>query len=539
MIILPRRPLVGLAIIFMTGTALGLVFPVHPVVAFCVAAACLIPAFMGNYLSPGKPYWGSVLAHIGIFGAMFGLAWGHASPPPGDSAPAPSTLLSLPSGVAMTGVVRDEPVCISCRNGKAIWKFPVSLEQIKGRGLSEWQATSGTVRVRLYATPTDPTPAYGERWTFWGYMSQMTYKKGRFIGQTGPPFFSGSASKALLLETGAGNPLIQSCLRGRVWAERLLAQGIRDRPEQNRILNSILLGYYSQIPRDLYRAFANTGTLHVFAISGSHVMIFAAAVIFLLAACGLPRTRWILFLGPLLVLYTAMTGMQPSAVRACIMAIIYWIAPMIGRKPDIYTTLALSAILILAVQPDDLTNIGFILSYVAVLGLVLLCPVFLTPLHRCFRHDDFKLEPDPPWQNLLRSGWILFSDLLAVSLAAWLVTAPLTAWFFGNFSPIGLLANLLIVPLSSLVIITGVLALTLGSCFLFLADLFNHANLALITLMTESARYFARIPGGCLEVPAPPLWAILLFYTLLLTTRFAWWVYGGGERISMRVVDEE
>jgi competence protein ComEC len=220
-----------------------------------------------------------------------------------------------------------------------------------------------------------------------------------------------------------------------------------------------------------------------------------------------------------------MTGLQPSAVRAGIMAGIYWFAPLIGRKSDIYTTLAASAILILAWTPADLTNIGFILSYIAVLGLVLLCPVFMAPLHRCFRHDPLKLEADPPWQDNLRGVWLMFADMFSVSLAAWLVTAPLTMLFFGNFALIGLPANLLVVPLSSLVIITGVLSLTLGSCFLFLADLFNHANLALILLMTESTRWFATIHHGYLKVDPPPLWLILVFYAGLLTGRFAVWVY--------------
>jgi competence protein ComEC len=170
-------------------------------------------------------------------------------------------------------------------------------------------------------------------------------------------------------------------------------------------------------------------------------------------------------------------------------------------------------------------NIGFILSYVAVLGLVLLCPVFMAPLHRCFQHDPLKLEPDPPWQENLRAVWLMFADMFSVSLAAWLVTAPLTILFFGNFALIGLPANLLVVPLSSLVIITGVLSLTLGSCFLFLADLFNHANLALIILMTESTRWFAGIPHGYMKVESPPLWLMLVFYAGLLIARFTVWVY--------------
>ncbi len=105
------------------------------------------------------------------------------------------------------------------------------------------------------------------------------------------------------------------------------------------------------------------------------------------------------------------------------------------------------------------------------------------------------------------------------------MTTPLALIFFGNFSPIGLPANLLVIPLSSLVIITGVLSLTLGSCALFLADLFNHANLALIVLMTESTRWFAAIPYGYLKTPPVPLWSVLVFYVALLFTRFAIWVY--------------
>ena len=258
----------------------------------------------------------------------------------------------------------------------------------------------------------------------------------------------------------------------------------------------------------------------MYSIIAIHVVIYLGAVIFILAACGLPRTVWILLLGPLLVVYIVMTGLQPSAVRAGIMGTIYWLAPLIGRKSDLYTAMAASAILILAVQPEDVANVGFILSYVAVLGLVLFCPVFTQPLHNLFPHDPLKLEPDLRWQERLRTVWRLFAEMVSVSLAAWLVTAPLTAWFFGNFSPIGLPANLLVVPLSSLVIITGVLSLTFGSCALWLADLFNHANLALIAMMTESARWFARIPGGCLTIDPPPIWAVLLFYALLLAARF-------------------
>ena len=552
---LPRRPLTGLAIAFVAGTGLGLALPTNQIVLLFASAGCLavvlfsillsdafgragvIPAKLVAGIKPALPVVPSpnsimpagvgeqrpstIMVHTALLATVLGLGWANAVPPPGNTDQTIPSIISLPAGAGMVGIIADEPVCVSTRSGKSTWKFPVTVEQVRAGWSNGWQEATGTVRVRLFSTNGNRIPAYGERWAFSGYMAQTVFKQGRFAGKPGGVFFSGSAKKAWFKAGEAGNPFIAKCLTARVWAGKILSQGITDRPDQACILSSILLGYYSQIPRDLYQAFAKTGTLHVFAISGSHVVILGGIVIFILAAGGMSRMFWVLLLGPLLIFYTAMTGLDPSAVRACIMGIIYWMAPLIGRKSDIFTTLAASAILILAFAPGDLVNVGFLLSYVAVLGLVLFCPVFMAPLHRCFQPDPLKLEPDPRWKEMGREGWKLFSDLLAVSLAAWLATAPLTALFFGNFSPIGLPGNLVVVPLSSIVIITGAISLTMGSCFLFLADLFNHANLALITLMTEFTRWLAAIPGGCIKVSPPPIWAILLFYTILLAGRFA------------------
>lgn len=447
-------------------------------------------------------------------------------------------MVKLPTGVLLTGIIGDEPVPVATKNGKLLLKFPVIAEQIRTGRSNDCHAVSGIIRVRLSAEPGTPVPAYGERWSFPGHINQAIYKQGLLAGRPGGLFFTGSARKARRLAEHQGNALVKFCLEKRVWAGRILAHGIADRPEQTCILQSILLGYYSQIPRDLYQTFANTGTLHVFAISGSHVIIYLGVVITLLAACGVPRTRWVPFMAPLLILYTVMTGLQPSAVRACIMAIVYWLAPLLGRKPDIFTTLATSAIIILAIQPQDLTHIGFILSYTAVLGLVLYCPVFSGWLKQFFTHDPLKLESDHPWQTNLRALWGHFSDLLSVSTAAWLVTMPLSLLFFGTFSPIGLPANLLVVPLSSLVIITGVLSLTFGSIALVFADLFNHANLALIVLMTQSAKCFAAIPYGYMKAPPIPLWAVLAFYGVLIIIRFAIWVYAKEKTIPFSEGEE-
>jgi competence protein ComEC len=255
-----------------------------------------------------------------------------------------------------------------------------------------------------------------------------------------------------------------------------------------------------------------------------HVVIIAGAIVFVLSACGLCRTRWALLLGPALIVYTIMTGFQPSAVRACIMGVAYAAAPLCHRRADLHTSLALAALLILAVNPGDLANAGFILSFVAVLGLGLFYPVFAEPLRRRLMVDPLQLQPEPRWKALGRAGLHHVTGLIAMSLAAWIATTPLTAWYFGLFSPIALPGNLAAVPLASLIIITGLIALVTGNFALGLAAVFNHANLVLATLLAGSIRLLNAIPFGHIQVPAPTILAMIAWYALLILWRFKIWV---------------
>jgi competence protein ComEC len=341
-----------------------------------------------------------------------------------------------------------------------------------------------------------------------------------------------NASKGKCISVGNGSVIVEKCLEARADAARILCIGIEDYPDYMATINSLLLGYRSQMPQDAYRAYAATGTIHIFAIDGFHIVVQAAVIIFALGAFGIPRTRWILFLAPMLILYTVMTGLPPSALRACVMAIIFWSAPLLGRRNDVYSALAASAILILAFVPSDFMSLGFILSYVVVLGLVLLYPVFARPLQKLFAPDPLRLQPEPRWILFLRTCWSHLSVLLATSLAAWLVSAPLTAYYFQMFSLIALAGNLIAMPLASLMIVTGALSLVFGSCIEFLADVFNHANLALAFLMKRSMEFFAAIPGGNFPVDPPPIWLILVFYFVLA-------VFAAQYRQPCMVVKEE
>lgn len=517
---LPGRPLAGIALFFTAGIYLGLTYPTPSVIPFAIGAILMPTCLVCSCLRPPAA---RRLATATLLLAITCIGWTHAAMQAESRPGLVAHILSAPTaGVGVIGVLDDNAVPMETKTNGIAWKAPITLEQMRLSTESPWQPVTGPAWVRFQLPTRFRPPQYGERWAFSGYLNPGTNAPP--CRAPPRPVFMSAGRSAHWIVSGQGNAIVQFALDARSKALILLTHGITRFQKESAILNSLLLGVRGQMPKELYQAFANTSTLHVFAISGSHVVILAGVLVLALSAANIPRTRWILVLAPVLLLYTIMTGLQSSATRACIMGILFWSAPLLGRKPDLHSSLGAAAILLLAWSPDNLTDAGFLLSFVAVLGLGLFTPVFSEPLQRRFRKDPLQLQPDPAWKNTLREFALAFASLTAMTLAAALVTAPLTALYFGSIAPIGLLGNLLAVPLSSLIIVTGALSLTLGSCALVFADIFNHANVALAFILNHFIAFLSAVPGGHWTVAPPPLWIILLLYAIMLVTRFAIWV---------------
>ena len=148
------------------------------------------------------------------------------------------------------------------------------------------------------------------------------------------------------------------------------------------------------------------------------MVVVAGILIFVLQVLGVSRVHWGLFLAPLLVGYTVAIGMPASAARAALMAIIYFSAPLLRRKADVLSSLALAALIILAVAPSQLFDLGFILSFVCVLGLIILCPLISDPLMKLLEPDPLRLQPEEVWVTTLRNVGRYSSSLLALAVAA-------------------------------------------------------------------------------------------------------------------------
>jgi hypothetical protein len=123
--------------------------------------------------------------------------------------------------------------------------------------------------------------------------------------------------------------------------------------------------------------------------------------------------------------------------------------------------------------------------------------------------------PSSSLEHLAHALWTRFRGLVVLSVSAWLVSAPLSAYFFGRFTPVPLVSNVVAIPLAFLSVLAGCLSILTGQAVPVLADIFNHANLALVELLTLLTDCLSRIPGGSTHVGPVPAWTIWSWFALL------------------------
>ncbi|GAB4126513.1 MAG: ComEC/Rec2 family competence protein [Raineya sp.] len=229
----------------------------------------------------------------------------------------------------------------------------------------------------------------------------------------------------------------------RQYCDKALAKYIASEQEHS-IAAALVLGIKHHLDEDLKQAYTNAGVTHVLAVSGMHVGIIFALLNLLLNPLRKQRNAkvvYLLIVLSVLWLYAFITGLSGSVSRAVTMFSLITIASNIGRNTNIYNTLASSAFLLLLWNPFLLMDVGFQLSYLAVISIVYLYPK-LYPLYEApNRIVDFL------WQ------------MTCVSVAAQVFTLPITLYHFHQYPTYGILASILIVPLGQIILTLGVAVL--------------------------------------------------------------------------------
>lgn len=320
-----------------------------------------------------------------------------------------------------------------------------------------------------------------------------------------------------LEKTGSGRPLSFSgwCRRLRSECSRRLGWGMEEGDRSVALVRALLLGEREEVPASVRQAFALTGTLHILALSGMHVGILVLILIMLLKAVGVSRPHWVLFLAPFLAVYTVATGASASTVRASIMAVVFFSAYLVRRRPDPPTSLALAALVILVVDPGQLFQLGFILSFTVVGGLMTLHRPILR-LISPGREMAPVTEPETAMWSSAQPRRILV-DSVVISTSAWLSALPIIASVFNLVSPMALLVNLPLVPLTFLILLSASLSLFASLLGSWPAAIFNRADWLLGEGLMQMVEFTSAIPGSHLYVP-PWSWSwIVIWYGLLAT----------------------
>ena len=242
------------------------------------------------------------------------------------------------------------------------------------------------------------------------------------------------------------------------------------------ICSALLVGYDDEIDAEVMQSFSHSGTLHILSVSGMHTGVLYAVLIFLFSLVDkydqYKKTKFAcVMLG--LWLFVLVTGLSPSILRAALMLSLVQVGKTFYKQGNSYNTLLLSAFLLLLYNPYLIKDVGFLLSYCAVFGIMYLYPI----LQKLYIFENKILQMT--WSGVL------------MSVSATVFTLPISLYFFHQFPIWFVFSNMIIIPISFLI---------MGAAALFLAFykvvFINHTLVYIINISTSIMMWFAQLTNN-------------------------------------------
>ncbi len=437
--------------------------------------------------------------------------------------------------VGFTCWVGSDVVRKTLPKGSTCWEFTAYRGQFAGCE----QTLAQPAVVSWFAPPhvDEFAPRPGELWT--GAVRVKTGRFERLMVSCGSRDFR-------LAEEQPQRPVLLMAKRWQAALNQRLQIGISERQPEAALLSALVLGKASAMPKVEKQVFRNTGTSHVFAVSGQHVAIVAGLVAAVLSMCRLGRRYWGLVLIPLVLLYTLTTGASPSAVRACLMAVFYFAAPLFHRRSSIADALLMTGVLVYAFYPLQGVEVGWQLSFAVMVGFA-----YGLPLSRQLREYWLARkngECPSPVRDFVRA-WFgmeeLWADIMMLnaargqaepqerirlkvrqwlqgmitavecSLIAWVMTLPLVVYYFGRVSVLGIVVNLFISFFAVGALSMGLIGSLVGFVWPWAAGWLNMAAAGLMQAMLGIVRLADGLQGELPQFPEISVWPAVCYYILL------------------------
>ena len=311
--------------------------------------------------------------------------------------------------------------------------------------------------------------------------------------------------------------------------------------EEASLLEAMVLGHRSRLDRRLNTLFIQAGCIHFLAVSGVHVLIvmFLARLACWPFRVGPTARTWVMLVT--VVVYVLVAEPRPAILRAGIIAVLYCIACLLGRQRASLNWIAASAIILILVDPRTVFDVGWQLSFSAVLGVSYLTPALVgvaQGLRRWYRRvlygqmmvdDDLTRPVDPAPQRgtvgswlkrAWRFAWRYAAGVLAVSLGAWLVTLPIIATHFHRVQPWGAINSFLVFPLIGLVMALAFAKLAVGAISATLGAMLGQVLIQVDSFLIWVVEHLASLPAATVITQAPPWWLVVFGY--LAFASLAW-----------------
>ena len=414
-------------------------------------------------------------------------------------APAHNPLRALPAGPSSQTTVQ----VVRLRNGRT------------------WQDVSGECRLRVAGTL--PKLAPGQRLQIFGRFAKPTpalnpgqrdwAKRDRGAGHLAELYSSRVECLSIKGEHVAPS-LVDRMRNG---CEANLADYIQT--NQQPLAAALLLGNRGQLDEDSTEAFFQTGVIHLLVVSGLHIGMAAAMLLFLARIMSVPWNLALLFSALAILAYALVTGMRPPVIRACLMTSLGLAALSVGRSVAILNLLAAAALTVAIYNPSELFNAGTQLSFLSVTALYGLS--VWSRLRQVFDPFEELIRKYRSWPKKLFDWCARQALLLATaSLVAWAVTTPLVARTFHLSTPGTVLVTPVLWPLVAIALATGLGVMLLG-WIPPLANLLGWVCGTCLSWIQAIVNLAHSLEFGSFYCPGPQVWWLVGLYAGLAL--IAWW----------------
>lgn len=266
--------------------------------------------------------------------------------------------------------------------------------------------------------------------------------------------------------------------------------------EKSALMAAMLTGYRENLTDTMEDAFSASGLIHIMAVSGANLVFLLIPVLWLFRMLGFNRKVGTAASIPLIFIYILITGMEASVMRASVMALIILTGTIFDRKAEVINSLCVASLVILAVNPFMLMDVGFQLSAAATAGLGL--------LYKKIHGNISKKIPGP------------IRETTAATAAAQAGVLPILMLYFSKISVVSLFSNLLVVPLTGITTVIGMVLVIIDNISHQMGEWSSHALQALLHIILLITNAFASVPWAELNMKHwNALW-IFLYYVMLI-----------------------